>query len=59
MILIFKYFNHLLCLGFTQMSDDSEPGEIKSPDISAVIRHKRTAEDKRSYKSEKKLRYDI
>ena len=40
------------------MSDDSEPGEIKSPDISTVVRHKRTAEEKRNYKSEKKLRYD-
>ena len=42
------------------MSDDSEPGEIKSPDISSVVRPaKRATEDRRHYKADKKLRYNL
>lgn len=38
------------------MSDDSEPGEIKSPDLTSINRSKRSTEDKRSYKAEKKIK---
>lgn len=40
------------------MSDDSEPGEIKSPDLSSLSRQKRSTDDKRSYKAEKKIKLE-
>ncbi|XP_063679437.1 cyclin-dependent kinase 11B-like isoform X2 [Bolinopsis microptera] len=40
------------------MSDDSEPGEIKSPDLTSINRSKRSTEDKRSYKAEKKIKLE-
>ena len=53
------FFGLIISVFFHNRMSDSEPGEIKSPDLRALNRQKRAHDDRRALKADKKIKYAI